>query len=176
MSILERISCGYLVVDNCRRVLEANAAAREILGPHRAALDGSADLNGAFQSIINGAKTRISVGSLSWVAISLKDDLTVVLNQVRDVTSDGSSIVIILNLDAHPEPSPITLQNLFGLTLAETQLAIQIARGKTLSEVARNRRLSRTTVRSQLASIFAKTQTGRQAELVALLGRVAMLP
>jgi DNA-binding CsgD family transcriptional regulator len=32
------------------------------------------------------------------------------------------------------------------------------------------------TVRSQLASVLAKTQTRRQAELVALLARIAILP
>jgi DNA-binding CsgD family transcriptional regulator len=68
------------------------------------------------------------------------------------------------------------LQRMFGLTMAETRLAIQMARGDVPADVARSRRLSRTTIRSQLASVFAKTQTRRQAELVTLLARVAVLP
>jgi DNA-binding CsgD family transcriptional regulator len=122
------------------------------------------------------AKARIRAGSSSWIATSLKDELAVVLAQTDEVTSDGTSIVFILDLDAHPEPNPTTLRQMFGLTVAETRLALQIARGNTPSEIARTRRLSRTTIRSQLASVFAKTQTGRQAELVALLARIAMLP
>ena len=33
-----------------------------------------------------------------------------------------------------------------------------------------------TTARSQLSSIFAKTRTTRQSELVAVLARVALIP
>jgi DNA-binding CsgD family transcriptional regulator len=55
-------------------------------------------------------------------------------------------------------------------------LAVQITRGDTPADIARETGVSIATVRSQLASVFAKTQTGRQAELVALLARVAILP
>jgi DNA-binding CsgD family transcriptional regulator len=65
---------------------------------------------------------------------------------------------------------------LFGFTAAETKLALELARGNNLIDIARSRRLSRTTVRSQLASLFVKTQTRRQADLIALLGRLAVLP
>ena len=93
-----------------------------------------------------------------------------------NVSPDETSTLILLDLDARPEPSPRTLQCLFGLTAAETQLAVELARGHNLLDIARTRRLSRTTIRSQLASLFVKTQTRRQVELVALLGRVAVLP
>jgi DNA-binding CsgD family transcriptional regulator len=65
---------------------------------------------------------------------------------------------------------------MFGLTPAEERLAVQITRGDTPADIARETGVSIATVRSQLAAVFAKTQTGRQAELVALLARVAILP
>jgi DNA-binding CsgD family transcriptional regulator len=65
---------------------------------------------------------------------------------------------------------------MFGLTKAELKLASAIASGFTPTDLAREWRISRATVRSQLASIFAKTHTHRQAELVALLARVSLLP
>ena len=98
------------------------------------------------------------------------------INQIANAWSDETIAIILLDLDVHPEPSPRTLQRLFGFTAAETQLAVEMARGHNLLDIARARRLSRTTVRSQLASLFVKTQTRRQADLVALLGRVAILP
>jgi DNA-binding CsgD family transcriptional regulator len=116
------------------------------------------------------------VGSTSWLATSTKEGITSLVNQIVNARSDGMSTVILLDLDAHPEPTPRTLQRLFGFTAAETQLAIELARGRNLLDVARSRRLSRTTIRSHLAALFVKTQTRRQVELVALLGRVAVLP
>jgi DNA-binding CsgD family transcriptional regulator len=65
---------------------------------------------------------------------------------------------------------------MFGLTAAETRLAASIAQGTAPTDLARQLQISRTTVRSQLASIFAKTHTRRQAELVALLARASILP
>jgi DNA-binding CsgD family transcriptional regulator len=48
-------------------------------------------------------------------------------------------------------------------------------RGKRLEEVAAERGVQLTTVRSQLQSLFAKTETNRQVELVRLLARLAAL-
>ena len=66
-------------------------------------------------------------------------------------------------------PGVRRLQNLFGLTSAEAALAAEIARGKTLLEVAERSRLSRHTVRNQLKSVFAKTGARSQADLVRLV-------
>ena len=57
----------------------------------------------------------------------------------------------------------------YGLTPAEAKLAIFIAEGIDLENAAKRLCVSVQTVRSQLKSIFAKTQVKRQAELVALL-------
>ena len=92
------------------------------------------------------------------------------------IVSQGVSIIALLDRAVRPEPNPQTLQEIFGLTSAETRLAIEIARGGAPLDIARILHLRRTTIRSQLASIFAKTETKRQAELVALLDRIAVLP
>lgn len=57
----------------------------------------------------------------------------------------------------------------YGLTPAETKLAILIAEGIDLETAAMRSCVSIQTIRSQLKSIFAKTNVSRQAELVALL-------
>ena len=46
----------------------------------------------------------------------------------------------------------------------------------TLDEIASTRHQSVGTLRKHLAAIFEKTRTNRQAELVALLVRMAILP
>lgn len=79
-------------------------------------------------------------------------------------------------MHALAQPRGEVLERLFGLTGAEARLAIRIGRGDTPADVAQETGVSMATVRSQLAAVFAKTQTSRQAELVALLARVAILP
>jgi DNA-binding CsgD family transcriptional regulator len=64
----------------------------------------------------------------------------------------------------------------FGLTAAETRLAAQLASGASLAEAAEQLRVSRTTVRTQLQSVFAKTETRRQADLMRVLQGCLLLP
>lgn len=74
-----------------------------------------------------------------------------------------------------PIPAEARLQDLFGLTRAEVRLAQGLARGESLEEVALSLNIRMTTARTQLAAIFAKTDTRRQAKLVAILSRIAHL-
>jgi DNA-binding CsgD family transcriptional regulator len=63
----------------------------------------------------------------------------------------------------------IRLQIVFGLTPSEARLAGYLLRGKSLAEISRHLLLSRETLKSQLSSLFKKTKTRRQGELIALL-------
>lgn len=74
-----------------------------------------------------------------------------------------------------PVPSLKRLQSLFDLTAAEARLAQLIARGDSVEEVAQKLSIKMTTARTQLAAVFAKTETRRQAKLVAILSRIAHL-
>jgi DNA-binding CsgD family transcriptional regulator len=72
-----------------------------------------------------------------------------------------------------PQPSEQLLKDLFGLTSAEARLARTISRGDTLEETAHSLGIKLSTARTQLAAVFAKTGTCRQAQLIALLVRAA---
>ena len=63
---------------------------------------------------------------------------------------------------------------LFNLTPAEGRLAAGIATGQDLDAYAQKARVGKSTVRSHLKSIFHKTGTRRQQELVRLLSQVAL--
>lgn len=83
-------------------------------------------------------------------------------------------LVIVRELGIVPGSiAPEGLKLLFGLTRAEARLAAALASGSALDDVARSIGISRETARAQLKAIFAKTKTNRQAELVALLARLA---
>jgi len=79
-------------------------------------------------------------------------------------------------LETSPALNRALLQKVFELTEAEASLATEIATGKSLAHFASDRGVSIATARTQLASVFAKTLTRRQAELVALLTRMSILP
>jgi DNA-binding CsgD family transcriptional regulator len=79
----------------------------------------------------------------------------------------GSPILVLLR---HPEPelrTPISAAtSAFRLTRAETQVLAQVLDGRTLAEAAAILGVARSTVKTHLESIYAKTGTRRLPELV----------
>jgi len=69
------------------------------------------------------------------------------------------------------EPAVELVRSLHDLTQAESELVGQLARGHSLEEASRARGVSINTMRSHLKSVFRKTATNRQAELVQLVLR-----
>lgn len=91
------------------------------------------------------------------------------------VAGGGTSSAAVEDLYDFPAPSGRLLQECFHLTPAETRLACIIARGEPLECAAQTLGIKLPTARTQLAAIFAKTNTRRQPQLVALLSRLAHL-
>lgn len=88
----------------------------------------------------------------------------------------GGGMLFYLTPLAKGGPVPHTLlEALFDLTPAESRVAHLIAGGRTVGETAQSLSVKSATVRSQLKSIFRKTGTQRQAELVDILS-VPSLP
>jgi DNA-binding CsgD family transcriptional regulator len=75
-------------------------------------------------------------------------------------------------LGPRPGPPAAIVAKTFRLTPSEAKLACIIARGAPPDIAARELKISRETARNQLKSVFAKTDTHRQSELVALLLQV----
>lgn len=81
---------------------------------------------------------------------------------------------LVIIREVAPEPVRLDkffLWHAFGLTPAEAHLANRLVAGDTLDTAAAALRISKETARSQLKQIFTKTDTHRQAELVAFLCR-----
>lgn len=175
LRILDRIGCGYVVLDHANAVLSWNHAARTMLECCGETADAR-QIGSALRSLLPGISAQIRLGALSWVVIPCPGDRPVVMQDQFHKPGDETSVIVLLDRNVRSGPNPDTLQQMFGLTAAETQLALRLAHGDAPLDVARSRRLSRTTIRSQLAALFQKTETKRQAELVALLGRISVLP
>ena len=82
------------------------------------------------------------------------------------------ALVVLTTIGGRARPAPAPLMSLFGLTPAEARLASTLAGGLDPARAAQEIGVSRVTARNQLRTIFAKTGTHRQSELVALLSRI----
>jgi DNA-binding CsgD family transcriptional regulator len=77
--------------------------------------------------------------------------------------------VFVSDPEQRVRPTLDTLRALFGFTTAEYRLAMLLVDGHGPTAIAKMVGVSRNTVKSQLASIYRKTGTSRQAQLVRLL-------
>jgi DNA-binding CsgD family transcriptional regulator len=92
-----------------------------------------------------------------------------VRRQARDIFSQAAHILVVTPLSSPQAPQAHILFGLFDLSPAEARVAQKLVEGGSIEQIAIDNKLSRETVRSQLKSVFAKTATSRQSELVGLL-------
>ncbi len=80
-------------------------------------------------------------------------------------------LVLIEDPCANGAIDPIELQETFGFTLAEAQVAILLTKGKVAKEIARINNVSLATVRTQIQQIMQKLSVRRQVDIVRILSR-----
>lgn len=83
-----------------------------------------------------------------------------------------SCVIRIEDLGRRIRPPSGTLQSLFGLTRREAELAVELVDSTRLDQAAARCDMAVNTARNHLQSIFGKTGTGSQAELVQLFSRL----
>ena len=109
------------------------------------------------------------------IIVQRRDKLPIILQIWPIEGPTHSEVYALLTLNAlGPKPGPpaAILAKTFRLTPSEAKLACIIARGAPPDIAARELKISRETARNHLKSVFAKTDTHRQSELVALLSQV----
>ena len=122
-----------------------------------------------------GTKVDVSPGGIMKISRNgLQRPLHVLVSPLRtEILDVGKAmpavIVFIRDPDLVPRMPAEWLRQLYGLTPAESRLAQLLASGSGLKEAAEQLQVSRSTVRSQLKSIFAKTDSNRQSALIRLL-------
>jgi len=120
---------------------------------------------------------RLESVALEPVIVPRMDKLPVIVRiwPLEGLSHPWQEVRALLTLNAlgsRPGPTATILAKTFRLTPAEAKLACIIARGAPPHIAARELKISRATARNQLKSVFAKTDTHRQSELVALLLQV----
>lgn len=87
----------------------------------------------------------------------------------RDDNDPPAVTLFLSNPDFQSLIDEQTLIDLYQLSAAEADLTRDLIHGYDLRSIAQRRQVSEQTVRTQLKSVFRKTETARQAELVSLV-------
>jgi DNA-binding CsgD family transcriptional regulator len=175
---------GGVVLDTTGDVILSNdsgtrvLAARELGNGADPAPDWSRE---AIKRLLRSAgSTRFRLDEDAWVLIPGQENQRGLVVHAAPLVNGAASgphtALILIDLDQVPRPRAEALQRIFSLTAAEARLAVEVASGKSLEEVAEAVGTKLATVRNQLASVFMKTRTNRQGELVALLARLPCCP
>jgi DNA-binding CsgD family transcriptional regulator len=78
------------------------------------------------------------------------------------------AILLLTDLNGTGHPVQRTLRAIWGLSDAESRLAIEVCKGFSLNTIADDLGISKETARKHLMSVFAKVGVHRQSELVAI--------
>jgi len=190
--VWEQSTKGVLLLDRSGKVLFANRALRAMARPDKGlrlrrdrieAVDN--DDNAALQRLIAGAIGQIDRldtargGVLQLASASDGPGLSLAVSALSSESSwaDMVPAAFILVTDPGDQPLPPNemVRELFGLTPAEMRVAMRLTSGDSPEGAARALDVSITTVRWHLASLYRKTGTSRQAELVRRLMQVPAL-
>jgi DNA-binding CsgD family transcriptional regulator len=185
LTAFERTGCGALLLDLRARVLGMNACVQlgdgldisnSTLDAPRsgdrlrlqkflaAVMDGEASSTGSQTSTI--ALPRPS-GLRPWLL-----DGIACTSALRSLHSEAVAMVLVTNLERPLHPATEVLHQLFGFTPAESRLARGLLSGESLKAAAARLSISEGHARQRLKSMFLKTATSRQSELILLLGRL----
>ncbi|WID97422.1 helix-turn-helix transcriptional regulator [Bosea vestrisii] len=185
---LDELSLAIIIVDSAMQLTYANAAADELLAVPQGLLavrggklyaHASREQNGlkdlvAGASDLAGARGQMLLRARSPEA----DDVSVCVTPLSAsyaLSGRSSDVMIVARVIAPARGQLAAAQQLFDLTEAEARLAVGLASGLSLAELAQRQGIKITTARTHLARIFWKTGTRQQSQVAALL-RAAELP
>jgi DNA-binding CsgD family transcriptional regulator len=184
---LERSGMAALVAAGNGQILYANREAERLLraGEGIAAVGGRLasarrPTNDRLLALIHAsAETAADKGAAPGGILAIERDerlpLTVLVAPFQPA-KDGfgaplPAAIVFIRDPERVSPVTLALQSLFGLTPAEAGIAALLSEGRPTEDIAGRCRIAPNTVRMHLKSIFAKTGTSRQAQLVALILR-----
>jgi len=193
-SVIDRLMFGSVILDQYGFVLRQNKIAEDTI----ARKDGLSITSGKVHALMERDNKELQTLITNALAVHSGDQPNIVQALsisrpkgdcplgilVRNVTAeswvegDRKAAVAILFRDplCAVETSHDAVRRLFGFTPAEAGLAMILADGKTLDDAAAELGVSMNTVRTHLKSMFLKTSTTRQTDLVRMiLGSVATI-
>jgi len=183
----DHLSVGIVLVDRFAKVLFANAAARSMSGGDSGVLVNSRltarPPARRFDELIQSALDRASVRVVALSSPAGGLPMVALVSPVRMAESKRSdrrgllSAVALVRLydPGRQAPIPISwMMDAYCLTRTEAQVAIAIASGASIAEIALRLRVSPNTVRTHLRHVFDKTGARRQTHLCRLVSTLGL--
>jgi DNA-binding CsgD family transcriptional regulator len=95
------------------------------------------------------------------------------LGRLSDAGVKDAAVLLFVIDPANRRSIPLgQIMDAYGLTHAEARVALAASSGNTVLETAQSLSLSPNTIKTHLRRVFAKTATGRQAELAGLIASI----
>ncbi|MFI4934297.1 MAG: helix-turn-helix transcriptional regulator [Caulobacterales bacterium] len=189
--ILDGSPHGLILADETGRVRRLNRTAERLVASRDALSIVAGRLHGAtpkvtqrLEALIAGASRREATlrfgGSLALPSPSGRPPLSATVSPVAAerlalFQAAPSVLICVTDLEAGVRLPADHLRELFGLTRAESRVALALFEGATPRRAAESLGLSFHTVRAHLTQIFQKTGVTRQSELVRLMLKSAGL-
>ncbi len=181
-SLLDNQALGTVLLDPCGRIMEANDRARAILGRGNGLEDRDGFLRGrpaAANATLGKLLARAQSGfgrqaSGGALTIQRSNGLSPLVVHVSPVSGGRMSLgvravpvlVLIVEPFSTPDIDTDLVATVLNLTPAEGQVAVALAEGHTVHDIAVMTHRQESSVRWLLKQIYAKTGLRRQADLV----------
>ena len=176
-ALLERFFVPTFIVDANLRLVDSNTSGASLLLKSSQLYSAADELrlkSFKAQRELQNAINDMSSGQTRCSAMSIRiaDDhgassMSVLLS--REHEASNRFLLMVACADTLPKVDAENMRAIFGLTSAEVKLVNEIVSGASLGDISKTRHVSLNTLRTQLKSIFSKTATSRQADLVRLV-------
>ncbi|HEX4024282.1 MAG TPA: hypothetical protein VHX52_06195 [Steroidobacteraceae bacterium] len=183
-SVLDTVAAAAFILNGRGRIVHQNLAAESLLrlqdglGAREKQLYAAEPLiHGKLQALIasaaaaSGATLCQPGGVIGLPRPSGKRSFQVMVLPLRLPGAFVAAHVLVLvgDPDQAPNFSEAVLGGFYGLTRAEVEIANALLSGRTVEQIADKRGVTDGTLRVQLKTIFQKTDTRRQSDLLKLL-------
>jgi DNA-binding CsgD family transcriptional regulator len=182
---LDMLSAGIIFVGVYGQVVLMNSTAERLVRRE----DGLSVVQGKLRALRHGESERLqamiagairtsagkglSAGGTLFISRATRRPLSITVAPLRHLHvglgQRPCAVLFLSNPDENVELPIDLLRRCYGLTAAEARLTMVLLEGRSLKEATDSCNVTRNTAKSQLKSIFLKTEVQRQSELVRLL-------
>jgi DNA-binding CsgD family transcriptional regulator len=185
---LDHVQYPAIVIDRSGLVLDVNEHAQRLFDANfymrnRRLLTNDRQAMASLQAALNSLPDTSDDKPLTVqpIIVRRKNKSAIVIRMLpvhpaaRSPFVGARALLTMSVIEARPLLDQRLLMRVFSLTPAEARLAALMVEGKSPEAAAAKLGVKRETARNQLKAIFAKTETNRQGQLVALLSSLCPL-
>ena len=190
--LLTNARMGVIQIDRRGRIVETNDSAQELLGRKEGLSDTGKALHATWpdddqrlRKLLAGALPDFVGQAVSGsMLVKREAPLPKLALHVKPVSSRDAdhrsrrvaALVLVVDPVSRARVEPELVEAMLGLTPAETEIAVMLAQGRTVRQIATATGRGYSTVRTHLKHIFAKLGVSRQFEVAQAILALSSLP